>query len=214
MDVPEPATPLPPGRASVRAAARVLSSALRGDPGFSHLLPEPHVRRRTLDALHHVGLTDGLRHGHVLGVHDEVGVAGAAVWYPPGAYPMSALRKLRTLGPLVPVALRNPRRTAALARFGSAVEAGLREAVPPEGAWYLEVLGVRPDAQRRGHGRRLVAPVLDHADRTGAACYLETSRAENVRYYEGFGFRVVGEVTALRPHGPVEAQMLRRPRGR
>ncbi|WP_258725398.1 GNAT family N-acetyltransferase [Cellulomonas sp. NS3] len=214
MDVSEPATPLLPERASVRAAAHLLSSALRGDPAFSHVLPEPRVRRRALDAIHRIGLTDGLRHGHVLGVHDDAGVAGVAVWYPPGAYPMTALRKLRTLAPLVPVALRHPLRTAALARFGSAVEAGLLDAVPPEGAWYLEVLGVRPDAQRRGHGRRLVEPVLSRADRTGTACYLETSREENVRYYEGFGFRVVGEVTALRPHGPVEAQMLRQPHGR
>ncbi|MGW6128770.1 GNAT family N-acetyltransferase [Cellulomonas sp. NPDC055163] len=214
MHLPESATPLPTGRASVRAAARMLSSALRGDPGFAHVLPEPGVRRRALDAIHHIGLTDGLHHGHVLGVHDDAGVAGVAVWYPPGAYPMTALRKLRTLAPLVPVALRHPWRTAALARFGSAVEAGLLDAVPPEGAWYLEVLGVRPDAQRRGHGRRLLAPVLAAADRTGSACYLETSREENVRYYEGFGFRVVGEVTVLRPHGPVEVQMLRGPRGR
>lgn len=214
MDVPEPAAPLPPEPASVRAAARLLSSALRRDPGFSHVLPEPHVRRRALDAIHHVGLTDGLRHGHVLGVHDDAGVAGVAVWYPPGAYPMTALRKLRTLAPLVPVALLHPRRTAALARLGSAVEAGLRDAVPPEGAWYLEVLGVRPDAQRLGHGRRLIAPGLSRADRTGTACYLETSREENVRYYERFGFRAVGEITALRPHGPVEVQMLREPQGR
>ncbi|GEA87042.1 GNAT family N-acetyltransferase [Cellulomonas cellasea] len=212
MDPADLAAELAPGRASVRAAARVLSSALRGDPGFSHVLPEPHVRRSALDAIHRVGLTDGLRHGRVLGVHDDAGVAGVAVWYPPGAYPMSTLRKLRTLGPLVPVALAHPRRTAALARLGSAVEAGLRDAVPREGAWYLEVLGVRPDAQRRGHGRRLLAPVLADADRTGASCYLETSREENVRYYEGFGFRVVGEITALRPHGPVETQMLRAPR--
>ncbi|MFS0700405.1 GNAT family N-acetyltransferase [Cellulomonas sp. 179-A 4D5 NHS] len=214
MDLRDPATPLPPEPPSVRAAAQLLSSALRGDPGFSHVLPEPSARRRALDAIHHIGLTDGLRHGHVLGVHDDVGVAGVAVWYPPGAYPMTTLRKVRTLAPLVPVALRHPWRTAALARFGSAVEAGLRDAVPPEGAWYLEVLGVRPDAQRRGHGRRLVGPVLADADRTGTACYLETSREENVRYYEAFGFRAVGEVTVLRPHGPVEVQMLREPRGR
>lgn len=191
----------------------MLTSALRADPGFTHVLPEPLARGRALDAVHEVGLTDGLRHGRVLAVHDDAGVAGVAVWYPPGAYPMSVARKLRTIAPLVPVALRHPRRTARFARFGSAVEAGLRAAVPPEGAWYLEVLGVRPDAQRRGHGRRLLVPVLDEADRTRASCYLETSREENVRYYEGFGFRVVGAVPALEPDGPVEVQMLRGPRG-
>ena len=97
MDLRDPATPLPPEPPSVRAAAQLLSSALRGDPGFSHVLPEPRVRRRALDAIHRIGLTDGLRHGQVLGVHDDAGVAGVAVWYPPGAYPMTALRKLRTI---------------------------------------------------------------------------------------------------------------------
>lgn len=213
MDPGGTATPLPRGRASVTAAAQLLTRALRGDPGFSHVLPEPPARSRALLAIHRVGLSDGLRHGRVLAVHDDAGLAGVAVWYPPGAYPMSAARKLRTVAPLVPVALRHPLRTARLARFGSTVEAGLRATVPAEGAWYLEVLGVRPDARRRGHGRRLLVPVLTEADRTGATCYLETSREENVRYYEGFGFAAVGEVP-LGPGGPVEVQMLRGPRGR
>lgn len=204
-----PVHPLPDSRASVDAAAKVLTRALFDDPGFSHVMPEPEFRQTALLAVHRLALRDGLRHGRVLTVDDAQGVAGVAVWYPPHSYPMSWRRKCRAVPGVLPVALRAPRRAFELARFATAIERALHAAVPDDGAWYLEVLGVRPDAQRRGYGRRLVTPVLEEADRTGAACYLETSRDENVAMYTALGFQVVGEIGPLYPGGPSEARMLR-----
>jgi GNAT superfamily N-acetyltransferase len=56
--------------------------------------------------------------------------------------------------------------------------------------WYLGLLGVSPEWQRRGVGRALLAPVLQRADHERLPCYLETFVPENVPFYEHLGFRV------------------------
>lgn len=61
---------------------------------------------------------------------------------------------------------------------------------------YLRTLAVDPAWQRRGLGSQLVA----HVQRTavpGLPIYLETSRAENVAFYQRHGFEQVGEFSCL-----------------
>jgi hypothetical protein len=65
--------------------------------------------------------------------------------------------------------------------------------------WYLALLGVSPGYQRQGIGGALLTPVLQRADREGAACYLETFVADNVPFYERRGFQVVE--TGVEPKG-------------
>jgi GNAT superfamily N-acetyltransferase len=78
-------------------------------------------------------------------------------------------------------------------------------AVPviPGDAWYLSILGVRPDAQGQGIGRRLIAPTVAEADAAGAASWLETFTTEAARFYERVGFRLVAwhdEPTTGKPY--------------
>jgi len=68
---------------------------------------------------------------------------------------------------------------------------------PSEPHWYLATVGVHPDVRRRGIGGALVAHLLRRADLDGRATYLETDRAANVPFYEGFGFRVCEESRVL-----------------
>ena len=77
-------------------------------------------------------------------------------------------------------------------------------------AWYLSIIGIAPQAQGRGLGRKLLEPMLAEADAATASCYLETFSMRNVTFYTRLGFGVVG-----RPHEPTTgahyAIMLRRP---
>ena len=80
----------------------------------------------------------------------------------------------------------------------------------PSNAWYLSIIGIAPQAQGRGLGRKLLEPMLAEADAATASCYLETFSMRNVTFYTRLGCGVVG-----RPHEPTTgahyAIMLRRP---
>ena len=67
----------------------------------------------------------------------------------------------------------------------------------PSNAWYLSIIGIAPQAQGRGLGRKLLEPMLAEADAATASCYLETFSMRNVTFYTRLGFGVVG-----RPHEP------------
>lgn len=187
------------------AATEVLAAALHDDAGWTHVVPDPRRRRLALLAILGTALRDALPFGHVLAVRDGGRPAGVAVWLAPGRFPMTTRRKLASTPSMARLALRAPRDLPGLIRFGAALEA----AFPAEPVWYLEVLGVHPDHQRRGLGRRLLRPVLEQADRTGAACYLETAERRNVTYYEQSGFSVVGSPGPVHRGGPWAALMTR-----
>jgi ribosomal protein S18 acetylase RimI-like enzyme len=62
---------------------------------------------------------------------------------------------------------------------------------PPEPHIHLGPIGVAPEAQGRGVGRRLMERYCEELDRAAIAGYLETDRPENVDFYKRFGFRLV-----------------------
>ena len=76
---------------------------------------------------------------------------------------------------------------------------------------HLGPLAVDPDVQGRHIGQRLMEEYCHDLDRTGAAGYLETDRAENVRFYRRFGFAMADEIDVL---GVRNYLMARQRRGR
>ncbi len=61
---------------------------------------------------------------------------------------------------------------------------------PEEPHVHLGPIGVAPQAQGQGVGSALMRQYLEHLENEGAPGYLETDRAENVGFYERFGFVV------------------------
>lgn len=72
--------------------------------------------------------------------------------------------------------------------------AKVAEAHPSEPHWYLSAVGTVPDHQGRGHGARVLRPVLDRCDEQGLAAYLESSNPRNLAFYHRLGFEVTGEI--------------------
>lgn len=107
---------------------------------------------------------------------------GVAVWVPPGGYVVAA-----AVDPAVPDQSSDPQMPNAATAWTWI------ESFVPEETWYLEVLGVDPDAQGAGLGSALVRHGLAFAAADGADAFLETSVNHNVPYYERFGFEVVDE---------------------
>ncbi len=69
---------------------------------------------------------------------------------------------------------------------------------PKKPHWHLDPIGVTPELQGQGIGSQLMEYYCNHIDKLGMAAYHETdSKPENVKFYERFGFKVIGEETIL-----------------
>lgn len=63
--------------------------------------------------------------------------------------------------------------------------------------WNVGPLAVDAHLQGRGIGSALMRDVCTALDNAGEAAYLETDKELNVRFYERFGFEVIGEEPVL-----------------
>ncbi|MGW7418450.1 GNAT family N-acetyltransferase [Streptomyces sp. NPDC054863] len=95
------------------------------------------------------------------------------------------------------------------ARFGAAVETAAGHS-PQEPHWSLSLIGADPAARGQGHGAALLRSGLAQADAAGRATYLESSKPDNLPFYQHFGF-TVREEFALPDGGPVLWGMWREP---
>lgn len=132
-------------------------------------------------------------------------LSGAALWDPPRESGPSLTELLSLVFRVLPVFGWRAARVAQ----GMAPLAALH---PEEPHWYLSILGSDPERQRSGVGTSLLRPVLARCDEDGTVAYLESSRIENVPYYERFGFEVEAPFT-MPAGGPVVYRMRRSPRG-
>ena len=188
----------------VPQAARVIATALADDPGFRFLLPDESRRVAELTAMYHMTLADTLAHGR--GFVTTLGrvVTAALATYPPGTYPMTPARWLRSGPRLARIASLVREHSGALIRFSRLITTAV-----PADAWYFQALGVRPDLQGTGRGTVLLRAALALVDAAGTSSYLETNLPNNVAYYEHFGFEAIGEPMELAPGGPAIYPMLR-----
>lgn len=182
--------------------AELLVQAFRADPFHGWLFPDEAVRPRRQRILFERVLSIYSRHG-VIYTNEER--SGAALWDPPREGGPSLSELLGFVLRVLPVFGWR----ALLVAQGMAPLAGLH---PQQPHWYLSILGTDPARQRGGVGASLLRPVLERCDRDGVEAYLEASRAENVPFYQRFGFEVVAPL-AMPAGGPVVYRMKRRPRG-
>jgi ribosomal protein S18 acetylase RimI-like enzyme len=185
---------------------RILAAAFLDDPVFVWLTPDRAERRRLLPDMFDVFTEAFARHEATRLVTGGTsnGVAGVAMWAPPGVEPVhpdDEERMSRRLADLAGVDLE---------RLGICLEA-FGEAHPEEPAWFLQFVGVDPAHQSEGLGSRLLRDVLDLADRNGEAAYLEATSEANRRLYERHGFRWVADLRL--PGGPTAYAMWRDPAG-
>jgi ribosomal protein S18 acetylase RimI-like enzyme len=81
---------------------------------------------------------------------------------------------------------------------------------PEEPHWYLPLIGVEPNAQRRGLGAALMHHAIARSDRDGLPAYLESTNPRNISLYKRYGFEVMGEIQI--GAGSLLTPMLKRPR--
>jgi len=186
--------------ADVDALATTLARAFDDDPLTMWLFPDAAARRRRLPAFFRSLLRVALPVGEVYTAEDA---RCAAIWNPPGTFPMGWRTDTRLgLTTTRLVGWRIVTRARGLLYFASHH--------PKEPHWYLQMLGTDPDDQGRGMGSAIMAPVLERCDREGERVYLESSKERNIPFYVRHGFAVTEEVRV--PAGPVVWAMWRDPR--
>ena len=172
-------------RAAATDAAEIstiLAEAFFDDPLFAWVFPGDSSRPRILRAMFaHIA-----EHVYLPAGASTLCGSGAAIWQPPGV----------RLDDQV-----DPKLAAA---FVKAVEGEMgrlmslfgviEEAHPVEPHWYLPLIGVRPIAQGRAIGTRLLEFTLKEIDDQRAASYLEATSPRNAALYTRHGFEVVGEL--------------------
>jgi predicted N-acetyltransferase YhbS len=193
----------PASRRDRPVAVRVLRNALVDDPAWTAVLPDRRRRAAALRTILTVALVDAGGHAQVA-VRDGA-VVGAAIWQPPGRYPMTAARQARTVPRMLALGAVLGRDMRTVVRFGARIDA----VFPSRPVRYLQALGVAPGAQRAGVGAALLREGLDRADAGGEETYLETGAADNVGYYARWGFAPVAPGVPLGVRGPVMWRMLR-----
>lgn len=186
----------------IGAVARTLARAFRDDPVMVWLFGDED--RRRMRRLARFFTTETRRH---LRGADTVltadGHPGAAVWARPDHWRTSWIDLVRALPVMVPSV--GPRLPRALDGLGM-----MERSHPREPHWYLAFVGTDPDRRGTGAGRAVIEPVLDRCDGAGLGAYLESSKPENLSYYERFGFDVTGRIDL--PDGPPLWPMWRGPR--
>lgn len=198
-----------PGRIPIRSAgihdaatiARTLAAAFFDDPWAVYCSPRESTRLRKWEVGFELYLRRiWLRHGTTLTTQQG---DGAAVWLPPGAAIPSAADQLRALPRIV---ANGGLETLHLFRSLAAFE----RVHPSEPHYYLPLVGVLPERQRRGIGQALLQPVLERCDREGLPAYLEATNERCIALYERNGFEVLDELR-LPKGGPPWWPMRREP---
>jgi GNAT superfamily N-acetyltransferase len=195
----------PARKADIPTLARVLDRAFYDDPVITWMFPEEKTRPVRLRRMF-ASLT---RHHHLAGGGVEVacdgsGIAAAALWDPPNRWKHSPREQLAML----PSTIRAFGYRAGAARY---VIELMKRHHPEEPHWYLAVIGSDTAVRGRGFGQALMWSRLDRCDAEHCPAYLESSKPDNVPYYERFGFTVIGEVV-LPNGGPTLWPMWRAPK--
>lgn len=179
-----------------RAVAAIVAAFIT-DPIARFAWPSPHDYLRAMPLATREFAGGSFEHGTA---YVSTDFCGAALWLPPGVHPNSeALERV----------FRETAKPEHLADLGATFER-MEQSHPEESHWYLPMIGVEPNAQRRGLGADLMRHAVARCDREGALAYLESSNPRNISLYLRHGFEVIGEIRV--GAGPLVTPMLRRPR--
>jgi ribosomal protein S18 acetylase RimI-like enzyme len=180
------------GPADAEQAVGVLSRGMRDNPihvavfGEDPALRQERLHRLFAATFHIMGLQK-----HMLAARSADGtIVGVCGMLPPGECRPGVVQQLRML----PTLLQNgPRAAFRTLRWLGAWS----KHHPEERHWHLGPIAVDAGLQRRGIGSLLMEVFRAQMDAAGEEAYLETDKPGNVRFYEHFGFEVVGEQDVL-----------------
>ena len=176
----------------------VLGRAFFDDPVSTYLFPDE--RRRQAGFAGFSGLAIDAFGASALVLTNDA-VEGSAIWQCPSPSPPGALLQIR-MGLRMAWLIRSG--------LGRAVRLGdfMSKHHFRDPHYYLAAIGTDPNFQGKGIGSALMQPVLERCDKERVPAYLESSKRENISFYNRHGFEVVEELQI--PDGPKLWPMIRK----
>ncbi|MGB3409969.1 MAG: GNAT family N-acetyltransferase [Microthrixaceae bacterium] len=185
-----------------RRIGKMLADAFQDDPVWLWVAPNEARRLKYLEAM----FSEVIRSRVIDGLSYTTDTyEGAAIWAEPGKWKMTAKENLRSLVPSVQTIGIGP------LRRGLKALTVIDKLHPKEPHWYLEFLAARVDQRGKGFGSAVLRPMLERCDFEVMPAYLESSKKENIPFYERWGFEVMSEFK-LGDDGPSMWNMWRDPR--
>lgn len=186
----------------VPALAATLAAAFADYPWTRWSVdPDDHWER--LRALYAIYLDVTLRFGEVW-MSDDARAAAAWSWSEDTPARLAYLRESGLGARIAELA-------GARAPAGEAGDVAIERHAMEGPHWYLAIVAVAPDAQCRGLGTQVLAPMLERCDAEGLPAALDTSAPDNVGFYERLGFAVHAEADV--PGGGPHLWFMRRDPG-
>lgn len=173
----------------------VIAHAFFDDPFTAWMFPIPETRKHCLAVLFGTMVEWYLQHGRVEVIEVGGSIAAAAVWDFSRSEPTET-GLLPSAEGLVEALLGKERTDQVMEAYGCFVS------TRPQGPYaYLHFLAVSPDRQRKGLGRQVIQPGLDHGSELSLPLHLKTNNPDNLAFYQSLGFTLTAQ--QLLPHnGP------------
>lgn len=173
-------------KGDIDKASEVLSRAFFLEPDMVKILPEEEMRRKKLKMVFYPFIKFGLIFGEVYAPSSDM--EGVALRNHSSKKEINFWRSLRS-GFLGMVSKLDKEERETFIRYGKEMDIQTKKTIQGE-HWLLFILGVDPDRQRKGYGRRLLEPMLRRIDEEKLPVMLDTDKQVNVEYYRKFGFEV------------------------
>ncbi|NTU62066.1 MAG: GNAT family N-acetyltransferase [Chloroflexi bacterium] len=173
--------------ADLDRATLVISQAFRDDPLWCYLFPDRQRRVTALPRFFGAFVNLGIRSQQAYRAGDPL--EGVAIWSAPQKAEAKFADYLNAGFPRLifsPLFFSFFKAQSIFTRFEQ-----MQKRYAPEPHYYLNTIGVLPEAQGKGLASQLIKPFLTQADAQGVSVYTETMTPSNVTLYEHYGFKVV-----------------------
>jgi ribosomal protein S18 acetylase RimI-like enzyme len=173
-------------------AASLLARGMRDNPNHLQVFgQDPRARERALKLMFTTAMRKQLSQGIVMGAYCSDELVGVIGMMPPGRCLSAFAGKMSAL-----LALVLGIRLSGALRLQEWIDDWVRnDAEVPH--WHLGPMAVEPRLQGRGIGSALLRDCCARIDGERLAGYLENDKAENLPFFERFGFEVDDEHVVL-----------------
>jgi ribosomal protein S18 acetylase RimI-like enzyme len=175
------------GMKDLDRASEVLGRAFYNDPDTVKILSDDDVRKEKLKHFFRCFVKFGIIYGEVYAPSPDL--EGISVWVHSSTKDMTFWRNVKSgfLGLMFKV---SGKAMSTFAKYGKQMDEATKTVIDRE-HWFLFIIGVDPNHQRKGFGSKMIEPMLKRIDNENLPVMLDTNKQSNIGYYEKFGFEVV-----------------------